>query len=68
MSTPLASRLAPEPRLPPDSEAALERQIFLAILPRRPNEEVADDGKREDEDDHSDYLEGELHRDAGWAI
>ena len=43
MSTPLASRLTPEPRLSPDPEAALERPILLAILTRCPNEEVEDD-------------------------
>ena len=62
MSTPLASRLTPEPRLPSDPEAALESPILLAILARCPNEEVADDSKRDDKDDHSDYLDGEFHR------
>jgi len=39
----LASPLTPEPRLPPNPEAALERPILLAILARCPNEEVEDD-------------------------
>jgi hypothetical protein len=64
----LASRLTPQPRLPPDPEAALKRPILLAVLTRCPNEEVADYSKRADKDDHGDYLEGDLHRDAGWAI
>jgi hypothetical protein len=50
----LASRLTPQPRLPPDPKPALERPILLAILSRRPNEKVADDSKWADKDDHSD--------------
>jgi hypothetical protein len=56
--------LTPQPRLSPYPEAALESPILLAILTRCPNEEVADDSKRDDKDDHSDYLDGELHRES----
>jgi hypothetical protein len=56
------ARSSPEPRLAPDAEPALERPILLAILTRCPNEEVADEGEGDGEDDHSDYLSGEVHR------
>jgi hypothetical protein len=39
----------------------LERLIFLAILRRCPNKEVAEDDNRTHEGEDNDYLSGELH-------
>ena len=56
------NRSSSKPSRAADVEPTLERLIVLAIFPRCPNKEVAEDDDRDHEDEDNDYLSGELHR------
>jgi len=53
--------LAAEPSLAADPQALLERAVFLAVLACRPDEEVADDDDRHDEQNDGEHLGDEPH-------